>query len=304
MRPVLIGYDGSPQGRDAVALGLKLAVLFEAPVEVALVYPVEGRAAHSYDDAVRAAAEEQLAEARALLDMDAPVHAVGATSPARGLHETAESCRAQLLVVGSSHRGTLGRAVAGSVAKRLLHGAPCAVAVAPRGFAERGTDAAAERIVLAHDETPEAEIALRAAERLAHRGHLPIELVRVAPTGVAAAATWPLYPVPTIPESDTADEVGGELAKVETTIEEPIPTSHAVLRGPNAAHALVEHVESDDLLVLGSRAYGPAKSVLLGSVSRAVVANCAAPVLVLPRAAAGSPRRPGADESASMLSTT
>ena len=38
------------------------------------------------------------------------------------------------IVVGSSHRGPVGRIVPGSVGERLLHGAPCPVAVAPRGY--------------------------------------------------------------------------------------------------------------------------------------------------------------------------
>jgi nucleotide-binding universal stress UspA family protein len=40
-----------------------------------------------------------------------------------------------------------------------------------------------------------------------------------------------------------------------------------------------------DLLVMGSRAYGPARAVMLGGVSRRVTARAASPVLVLPRGA-------------------
>jgi hypothetical protein len=49
--------------------------------------------------------------------------------------------------------------------------------------------------------------------------------------------------------------------------------------GVVAASALV------DLLVMGSRAYGPVKSVMLGGVSRQVIAHADCPVLVLPRGA-------------------
>ena len=41
-----------------------------------------------------------------------------------------------------------------------------------------------------------------------------------------------------------------------------------------------------DVLVMGSRAYGPAKAVLLGGVSRRVTAAAECPVLVIPRGAA------------------
>ena len=38
-----------------------------------------------------------------------------------------------------------------------------------------------------------------------------------------------------------------------------------------------------DLLVMGSRAYGPMRAVMLGGVSRRVMTRAACPVLVLPR---------------------
>jgi Universal stress protein family len=45
--------------------------------------------------------------------------------------------------------------------------------------------------------------------------------------------------------------------------------------------------EQLDLLVMGSRAYGPARAVMLGGVSRQVVVRAACPVLVLPRGTEG-----------------
>jgi nucleotide-binding universal stress UspA family protein len=38
-----------------------------------------------------------------------------------------------------------------------------------------------------------------------------------------------------------------------------------------------------DLLICGSRGYGPARSVLLGGVTRRVTAEAHCPVIVLPR---------------------
>ena len=49
------------------------------------------------------------------------------------------------------------------------------------------------------------------------------------------------------------------------------------------AHALVAASANLDLLVMGSRAYGPLKSVVLGGVSRRVTAGAECPVIVLPR---------------------
>ena len=64
------------------------------------------------------------------------------------------------MVVGSTHRGRFGRVVPGSVTARLLHGTPCAVAVAPRGLRGRP---AVRRIGVAFIDTPEGRDALAAA---------------------------------------------------------------------------------------------------------------------------------------------
>jgi nucleotide-binding universal stress UspA family protein len=61
--------------------------------------------------------------------------------------------------------------------------------------------------------------------------------------------------------------------------------SHSFRGDP--AKVLVKQSERLGLLVLGSRGYGPIKSVLLGSVSSYVLRNARCPVLVVPRGAGG-----------------
>jgi nucleotide-binding universal stress UspA family protein len=48
------------------------------------------------------------------------------------------------------------------------------------------------------------------------------------------------------------------------------------------AHLIVEAAADFDLLVIGSRGYGPVRRVLLGSVSTALVRSAPCSVLVLP----------------------
>jgi nucleotide-binding universal stress UspA family protein len=50
---------------------------------------------------------------------------------------------------------------------------------------------------------------------------------------------------------------------------------------------LVNESESVDLMVVGSRGYGPRAAVMLGSVSHALIRKAACPVVVLPRGARG-----------------
>jgi nucleotide-binding universal stress UspA family protein len=46
---------------------------------------------------------------------------------------------------------------------------------------------------------------------------------------------------------------------------------------------LAEQTKSVDLMIVGSRGYGPHRAVLLGSVSGRLVRDAACPVIVLPR---------------------
>ena len=83
---------------------------------------------------------------------------------AQGLATIAAECDDCVLVLGSSHRGPIGRIVPGGVASLLLSCAPCAIAVAPVDYAEH-TPAAISRIGVAYDGTSEADQALaKAAE--------------------------------------------------------------------------------------------------------------------------------------------
>jgi nucleotide-binding universal stress UspA family protein len=51
------------------------------------------------------------------------------------------------------------------------------------------------------------------------------------------------------------------------------------------ADGLVAAARHVDMLVMGSRAYGPKRAVLLGSVSRQVMERARCPVLIIPRGA-------------------
>ena len=64
---------------------------------------------------------------------------------------------------------------------------------------------------------------------------------------------------------------------------EPGVEASAELSDGSPAHALRERSGELDLLVLGSRGYGPLRAVLLGSVSSGLVRSAESPVVVVPR---------------------
>src|SRR5688572_15324143 len=134
-RELIIGYERTEQGDDALALGRLLAEALALRPTVATVLPTPGRGASPEEAA--ATARDGLREAIGqLLDgLDPEPLACFDRSPARGLYNLAGERGAALIVVGSTHRGPVGRVLRGSVGDNLLNGAPCAVAVAPRGYA-------------------------------------------------------------------------------------------------------------------------------------------------------------------------
>lgn len=264
--PILVGYDGSEESRDALALAKALAATTRASLLLAWVEPV-GPLDVPYDAGFRpiqARAEEALAEVAQELrkegfEVRTRVGLLG--SAAEGIHELGEEAAAQLVVVGSSHRGRVGRVLTGTVGTRLLHGSPCPVAVAPRGFA--GEPVSLARIGVGYDGAPESELALAWAERLAR----------------AAAARLELLVVPDEEELSAERVLADGLDRVTEA------HAQGAVRGGSAVEELVRLSERVDLLVIGSRGYGPLRRVLLGSVSAHVVGRSSCPVVVAPRGA-------------------
>jgi nucleotide-binding universal stress UspA family protein len=91
---------------------------------------------------------------------------VASPSAAGALHTEAERERAQIVVVGSSHRGTMGRMLLGTVTQEVLDATPCAVAVAPPGLAAN-REIHFSRIGVGFDDTPAAHDALAVAHSFA-----------------------------------------------------------------------------------------------------------------------------------------
>jgi len=67
-----------------------------------------------------------------------------------------------------------------------------------------------------------------------------------------------------------------------------LPVEGQLING-EAADVIARASEESDLLLLGSRGYGPLRRVLLGSVAAEVMTRASCPVLVQPRAAGADP---------------
>jgi nucleotide-binding universal stress UspA family protein len=280
--PILAGVDGTGSGLDAVALAVRLARATGDPLIVACVYP-EGRRSGLDVEAVRGPAAKALEAARALAEEAAAEYrTVPSGSPARGLAELAEQEDAAAVVVGSHRSGAFGRVASGSTAERLLHGSGCPVAVAPRGYRRRVTDKL-RRVGVAFVDTPDGHEAVRHAADLAARSGLPLTLFSV----VTVHHTW-FVPEAVRPEEETVPvevrkEYQEDLDRALAGLPDGAQATGELLYGEVVDELSVVGERGVDLLVCGSRGYGPVRRVLLGTVSAALVRQAAVPVLVVPR---------------------
>ena len=279
-------FDGSDQAGDALGLGRLLCKVTGARVIAASVYDGGSGMREAYRsewrDEMRGAAEAALAE----VGEGAEGVTVDSSCAARGLHDLAEHEQADLIVVGSCHRGRIGRVLAGSVGERLLQGAPCGVAIAPRGFADREV-ATVGVIGVGYDASPESKGALASAVELARAAGARVRIVSLvkpperplASEGPVPAGEWAF--LATI-RRDLQAAVDEALAEFPPDVE----VSAEVITGPTEDLGEREDV---DLLVIGSRGYGPMRRVLLGSTSTPLVRHANYALIVFARGA-GAPR--------------
>jgi nucleotide-binding universal stress UspA family protein len=300
---ILVGYLPTEQGADARALGVDLAAACGADLllvgivaAVWIEHPGEQTGPTVVHSGARDRAGSALKEAAGALAGMAGVGHVerrleASSSPARGLHDTAVAEQADLIVVGSSHHGPVGRVLLGSVGERLLSGAPCAVAIAPRGHALREPRRIGV-IAIAFNGSPEAHHALRAARELARRTDAALRVLMVVEPPAAIPGHFvPLPGLEPLISIERAEAMQRQEQAAQNALDsalaalggEPAIERH-VLFGTDPAAAILDTAGTGvDLLVLGSRAYGPVRRALVGSVSAAVVRHAPCPVLVTPR---------------------
>ncbi len=238
--PILVGFDHSPGGDDALAFAHALVGTSDRKV-IAEGVPFE-------------------------------------IGPSAGLIGLAVREGAGTLVVGSPHRGKVGRALLGSVAHHVLHHSPCEVVVAPRGYA--GSEARGiQRIGVAFDGTEEARTALRRAEALARDTGASLHLIVAEDPVVAGIEGGEEF----TPLTNASAVLREALAGVAPSIEADGETLDPGWRqgGKSVAAAIADScAEGIDVLVAGTRK--PLDRLLMGSVTGHLIDLAPCAVLVVP----------------------
>ena len=297
--PVVVGYadDHSDVALDwaaeeALRLGVELQLLHSYSAETSYPwgygYPLPAGDIARVEAAVHERAadllrtvEERTREAHPSLSVTAAI--ARGSAPASLVAASAE---ASTVVVGRRARHAWSPAL-GSVSLPVAAHAACPVVVVPSREPDEGPAApapaaehpAAGQVVLGLDDSPEcADATAFAFAQASARG-----------LGVVAVHAWWVDPAMAVPLVTDWDEVADAEQLGTDTLLAPwrdrypdVPVTRVLARG-KAADALVQAAGGAALLVVGSRGRGGFASLLLGSVSRRVLARASCPVAVVHR---------------------
>jgi nucleotide-binding universal stress UspA family protein len=291
---IIVGVDGAEGGRDALLLADGLRSVFGGELVAVHAYAsdlfVSREVTPDFESTLHAHATELVEVELDRTGVKAQAVALADGSPGRALHAAARWHASGLIVVGSDRRGPLGRVLAGDVTAATLHGAVCPVIVAPRGY---DRDSGIGAIGVGYDGSPEARAAARFARDLAVAAGASLRVLRVLrppsahDTAIGFGRDWQESPdaVREHAQEDLDDLLAelGEVARGDVIVGEPV-------------RELSYEAGTLDLLVAGSRDYGPVRRVMPGSTSGKLVHHAPCPVLVLTRAAAHElPEVPASD---------
>jgi nucleotide-binding universal stress UspA family protein len=276
---IVVGVDGHDSGRDALALSGVFASLWDADVVAVRAHAPNGANGRlSYVEGLRHRdAELELGADLAQTGVTAAPRVTRDRSAAGALHRIAAEEEAGLIVVGSTRHSPVGRVLAGDVATATLRGAPCAVAVAPRGTRAAGRAIGAIAVGVA--DQPEIAPATERAIALARRTGASLTLLCVVglPRDLNVDGAF-------------VEEVRERYRFTNDALARRIADEHGVAAAGRTvigapADELAHLSHAVDLIVVGSRRSGGPNRLVTGRTTETLVRHASCAVLVVPAAA-------------------
>ncbi len=278
-RKILVAFDGSESGINALLQGFKLAVDEKSWITVAAVVPsYEGdldlTAVGNIHRALRRPGEEVLSKAVALAKTEGAliktVLEEGETY-AR-LVDLAEAENCGVIVMGRRGTSPLGQSLIGSVTARVIGHSQRDVLVVPEG-----TTIEWKKILIATDGSRYSDLATDKAIDFAESYGGSISAVSVVDVPAEFYAEAP----------DAVERLisnaKGFVASVKSKAEKKaVPASTFV--GEGDAYAIIAKVSREEnvgMIVMGSHGRTGLKRLLMGSVTQKVIGHAACPVLVV-----------------------
>jgi nucleotide-binding universal stress UspA family protein len=287
---IVVGFDGSVAAESAVdwaaaqakqrGVGLRVVAAVSWPyngIDKGAAIPIDThQLAHDL-------AADGRQRARKLLD-ESDITAVGRPDDAaNALVDESES--AELVVVGHPSRSRLGQVFMGSVVYPVIAHAACDVAVVPDGNV--GLPGPRHPVMVGIDGSQTALKAVDRAAEEAHRWGASLEIVQTWSLAMVTAWSGPLAGTTVLDKNanffgkQARESVATAAAQARALHQDQADDTHVQEEQP--ARALVDLSGTAGLLVVGSRGLGRFDRLLLGSVSRYVIAHATVPVLVVRR---------------------
>lgn len=285
--PTVVGVDGSSTALDAVRWAALDAALHHSDLQLlsSTLPPADAVLPSSYLEALREHCESALTEAEAMarrtVSSDLNISTMVETrAPIPALLELSTSAR--MVVVGSRGAGAISRTVLGSVSSALASHTRAPLTVV-RGWAAAGDDASQRSIVVGTDGSSASRPALEVAfDQAASRG-----------VGLTAVHAWSdadfalvhaIQGVDLFGWATKRGEAEGVLEKSigDLRLKYPNVKVRRVVVRDRPVHALLDHAQASQLVVVGSHGRGGFTGMMLGSTSRKVLHSAQCPVMVVP----------------------
>jgi nucleotide-binding universal stress UspA family protein len=290
--PILVAFNPEAGDREPVDFGIAASAFIGAPLAIAAVF----RGGPAVERAAGTAEHREQRQSRTLehlrLDLErrgitADIHAVESMSVGVGLTQAIHDLAPQLVVLGATSRGAAKSALLGTTIERVIQHAVGPVAVVPRGYQRPANGI--RTVGAAYAPTVEGAAAVRVAAGLARVGSAQLRAIQVLDPKHAQQQAGGML-------ADQHHEVGAEestaarkrlrdRAELETLVESVttgIDVDVDTLYN-DPADGLLAAAHQVDLLVMGSRARGGRRAMVLGSVSRKVAERATCPVVIIPK---------------------
>ncbi|MHB8696357.1 MAG: universal stress protein, partial [Solirubrobacteraceae bacterium] len=265
---IIVGLDGREESQAAIRLATSLA----APSAEITLANVSTWATHPGIGAssCRQRSLELLSRERDIAGIDADLVCGRARSVGPGLHKLCREAAADLLVVGCSHRGTLGRLLIGDDARSALRASPCPVAIASRSWKAPRRPL---RVGVGYDGSAESDLALSIARAVQ------------SATGTELTARFVL-PLQELPYGERpTSQAAKTAARVSRRRRGDLDTLYGIDATSvcgNPVKELAQYSRRLDLLILGTRGLSAPDRVLLGSTTDRLSSLVHCAMLVIP----------------------
>jgi nucleotide-binding universal stress UspA family protein len=289
---IIAGFSSSRQGSAPLNLAAQLArttgekIIAAVVVERALpagVDPIEDEYRGFLASRAGASLERVVDQVRGDLDISTTVH--HSSSISQGLMELVDQHGADVVVVGSSSSGLLGRIALGSVTARLVHTSKVPVALAPRGYPP--SPVPLQRLTVAYGGAADAVGLIATSAELAKQWKVQLRIASftVPPLTMFGGSIQRSAEELVVQQwtSRTVEAAAKQLG--EARAEASISDVDVVIGTGADWRAAVDDIawETGDVLLLGSGAAGPMAQVFLGTAASKILRHAPVPVMIVPK---------------------